>query len=994
MALSLPIVADMLVVAIMPLTPRKGLNHMSNTNVELFTCTFCNTNRPVALVATGWKNKCKYCLLRDRKAFVVKSDISGYGKKLFMIEMMTDKPVVNRVFYTNIMVNGKKTKFDSKNHFQGYQVSAFINRMVGAHSWGDITTDNAEVLLDIMNQGYGDYVCIFASWADRKGRAILVHKDADIKKLKDLRIFTRLSVITESTKAVKYLNRLFAPVSEKHDPIWGKEQAGSWDEVHQECIIELESGVELIVKYVNLKNLNPEQVANKDGHIGMNAKAINALKLLPSGLMPSIGDSWKVTLHTERLMGKGHVIYQPGQTADIVIYGGKKHVFGDRFYFSVLSPLHSGNPHTDIQSVTNFKLSGLVVKLARNYMLAVYNQMKSHEGTVKLLKQVLRPKDTVSDVAFDDTGKDDSTWLFERAMKLRVGFMAFPALYRRAVKYMTTKVMDVADMRVPMNFNDELAVATSSYVSGDPFAIDEDGTPNLELSQLNEGEICIPHLPAGIWVVVYRQPNENSNAWYLLKNVHIPELMEAKGKSVCFIGRGSHKVLSRLGGGDMDDNFVIVHNPEWVEHFKTLSYPETPKLAAIESEAMPYDPEFAEFDEAYEGKFDMDVYGPVHMQYQISAATDRGLVGIGPAVNLGLIDFLLSDPANKASMLADLQERGEQEKFIKNLTGRTDWTSAEIMTNLEIIIDAAVKDPALLQALNEAVKKLGANDLSHFIKRFHSMTLVYPKSMANRIPASRQAKGGYVLARSIQCRDQETIRRMQKHLENVARKNEWSIAKKAEPIISAMMPPSTDRIKRIVNGKRDEEGNWNQVGSLRGFWSKLWADHREAIAANDGVPTDDILNMISDQLEEKLEMMSEQDLREVVIELYRTTYTGTKQPVADPATGKFRGFGDGLLWSNKLGNLFMTMLHEAQLTGLMLPVDLSIRLDLARKPSVSVKLKEGNVYLMAGNVAVGRIASMAEGVYSMSYGFIELRNSDPSLKGKPGISDMLANLTD
>src|SRR6202040_337782 len=104
-------------------------------------------------------------------------------------------------------------------------------------------------------------------------------------------------------------------------------------------------------------------------------------------------------------------------------------------------------------------------------------------------------------------------------------------------------------------------------------------------------------------------------------------------------------------------------------------------------------------------------YANRHVSLQIDMAR-HSRAGIGPVVNYGIADMLLSDPDHKASMIADLLSKGTEQADLAAewLEDRTPYQAALYMTNLEIVIDGNVKDSTLLRRLG---------DVNGAIKAFH-----------------------------------------------------------------------------------------------------------------------------------------------------------------------------------------------------------------------------------------------------------------------------------
>lgn len=989
-------------------------------------------------------------VIRPRNEYLVlKQDFNVSKGKLFNVTYVRkskgrtvrlERPII-RTHFSGKGSMGQVVDFDADMYFLGHEISPYLNRKMGNTAWGDLVTDDPDFLVQILQEGWQHpdtgqmWRALFSNWRDRAGKVILVPEDSHIKTLADIGVYTKLKVITESMKAAKYINRMFAPVDEGHNPVWGKEVEGSWIAETGEFLVQLERGETIIVKLIELDSMTDEEKGASDGHLSLNTRAHRLLGLSNN---PKIGDSYRVSMPCERGVGKGHTQYDPNQVPDIVVYGIKKQAYASEFCFMSLGPLHTGNPHTDVQSITNFKLSELVYRrVAIPFMKLIYRNAHTAQSLFSLLAQTLRHDDKDPDI--DDELVTDITnaWGLRRLMMAAINPFTFPGTYRRVVRHFMQAVMRCAEFRIPLNFEPSVAVATSAYASGDPFAKNEDGSINMDLSEIGEGQCVNFSLPDMAEVIVHRQPNENAMAFYRLVNIHhadscsfrrkehskkcasnklVPKpcdcnmgkcdcllnkrFKESKGSALIFLGRGVHKLMSRLGGGDMDDNLIIYFDQEFVRHFDNMYYPETDKLVPIEGGLDSFDADLGDLsvfdEEVFTGV--MDVRAMIH---QISKSSGRDVVGIGPVVNVGMIDDLLSNPDNLPTMLQSLEEQGADPFFANWLTNQVNfdpnvdpediedvrirYSSAFLMTNLEIVIDAAVKDPGLLSAMTEEAKKFGAKNVSDFISKFHAHTYCYPKSMTlgrNRIPEKRREKGGYVLVLTPQCLIQQKLIRATELILQACKRNEWKLAKKADPVISGLLPPADDRINLLVYPRRDEDGKIIPGTGIRGWWKQRWAEYSQMVNANSENSNPEIYQVICQELAEKLDRLPKGEVEAVALELYRSVYLNDNPDVQfDELSGGVRPFPDGLLWTSYLSNSFINLLARNGLTGQFRAVKLYTEHHLASRPGVKVQLKEGIVYHNGNPVGVIKAANQT-GIQTMNYGLIRFKRADDSLQPK------------
>lgn len=876
-------------------------------------------------------------------------------------------------------------KYNPSEHFLWFEESDYLADALGGKPYATYKTDDREEMENLLQNGFADkdgtiWRAFFPYWKDQEGHAFLV-REQDFGKNPDLRIVgvnTLMKSPADFMKVAKYANRLFAALPkqdprldsegriEMHDAVWGTEISFSEDFALIQLEIEstdlTDEDKTLSVKYVDLSTLNDEQKALVDGCIVINEKAALRLNLSHE---PRIGMAWRGTFGTQRGLGKGHILYIPHLQHDVVIYGPKTILKTDRFYFGSMGELHVGVPHTDRQAFVNFHFhrDGLAFDLARTFMRQVAEACKDEQSIRQmLLKYTSGPQ----------TSLDQEGWILRRAAAYGVSFLRFPGLFRRVVRYLMKKVMQCDERaRIPMD-----SIAGYGYVLPDPNAIDSEGNVVLE-NAIPEGRIVFPDVKPGTKVVCYRQPSENTNAWVSLSVTYKPEFQRFADRGICLLGRGAHKVLKRLGGGDMDDQFVIVHDPKWVEAFHTMPlYPETERISdeITEEEQDAYDKEQSELnaftDELLEDIRDRNLshYTNKHASWQIEMAKNAR-AGIGPVVNFGMIDMLLSDPGHQASMLSDLwKEHPEDAEWLEE---REPWQAAFLMTNLEKVIDASVKDSTLAVKLGRPADT---------IKEFHKNTRVYPACMSNRIPQSKIDREDYVFARSLMCKTLDQIKALRERLQEVFVEREWALVSPADKDLRYNGYPREREIAKRVHGewKRTEDGGWERVDdqlSLMDIWSQAWREEM-AIDRNHDDAYDRICKMIADELFGEDDDMMERLAVELYYQLYKQYQNN---PKVDETTGALRTYPDGLLWSPVFGNHFINALRKSGLAGYYKAAE--IRPEFRRRlldKSVVVEVRNKLLFIQDKNdeftVLVGTVSGRSkDGKYRMDSGLVEFR---------------------
>lgn len=894
------------------------------------------------------------------------------SKKMFTFEY------VDQVAKTRVLVPETATKYNPEEHFMWFEESDYLATALKGVPYATFKTDDREEMENLLQNGYADksgvvWKSFFGYWKDQEGHAFLVPSTANINSLEDVGVTTDMKTPADFMKVGKYTNRLFAALPKKEyggtEAVWGKEF--DWMEDEQSALVLLEPRDDmsqedrtLSIRYVDLKSMKAEEKALVDGCIAINEKAVRALGLSNE---PRIGMAWRGTFGTERGLGKGHILYVPHLTYDVVIYGAKTILKTKYFFFGNMGELHVGVPHTDRQAYVNFHYHrpGLGVDLAKTYMRQVFEASKNEAELRRLFLRYTK------DMKHADM--DQEAWVLRRALAYGVSFLRFPGLYRRVVRYLMKKVMQCDERaRIPMD-----SIANYGYVLPDPNAIDSEG--NVDLSKaIPEGTIVFPDVDAGTKVICYRQPSENTNAWVALTVVSKPEFKRFAGRGICLLGRGADKVLGRLGGGDMDDQFVIVHDPKWVEAFHTMRpYPETEKITSEVSEedieAHEQDmSELSQFtDELLEDIQDRNYtrYTNKHISWQIDMAKNAR-AGIGPVVNYGMMDMLMSDPDHKASMLADLKNKPEEWEWLDQ---REPYQAALLMTNLEIVIDGNVKDTTLL-------RKLG--DVSGTIRDFHKGCWVYPASMASRIPQSKVEKDNYILARSLTCKSLASIHLLRERLMEVFVEREWALVSPADKDLRTYYPYEREISIRVRGEWKRVDGEWTRIGdeqSLMDMWAEGWRDemlqdqdHEAAYAR--------ICKQIQDELEGEDDDMMERLAVELYYQLYKTYQNS---PKIDEITGKLRTYPDGLLWSPIFGHHFINALRKSRLSGFYKAAE--IRPEYRRRlmdKSVVIEIRSHNVYIQDSDskfaIWVGFVLGKSpDGKFRMDGGLIQFRKSQP-----------------
>lgn len=908
--------------------------------------------------------------------------MSKLSRKAFAVEQMRNDEGVIASPKIRLPQPSDVAKLDSE-HFLPLEESDYLMRVLGGTPYATYVTDGPEAMQSVIYDGYAHtdgsrWKSFFAFWREQRGHVFLVPEESEVVDLTGIGVHAEVTGVGVITKIGKGANRVFSPQL----VTWGNEV--SYNKVDDIAVVRLDldsvdltdEDKEISVRYVPLEGMTDEQKALADGTALVSEKAVRLLGLNidPKRNEPleiTVGMAWRFTL-LSRAFAKGHIQFKPELDVDLVVYGPKPYLSSDQFFFGNMGALHVGDPSTDRQAFINFGFhrDGLAYELAVKYIRQVWDKSKDEMG----MRQLFR--------AHADLAK---TWLLPKALMYGISFLRYPALFRRVVSYLagdTSKVFQTTKrQRIPMD-----SVASYGYVLTDLSVFDSEGGIHPEWSLIPEGHMGFPDLKGGLEVAVYRQPSGHSNEHVIMTISSNPAFKPYAGRGICLVGRGADKMLGRLGGADLDDALVIVHDKVWVAAFKTLrKYPETKKLSEEVVEVSDDDASLYESGEVMFVQETTDVinqlnqnggsvpYGYEHVRWQIEMS-EGNRTGLGSAVIYGMFDMLLSDPDHKASMLADLESKGEMEAY-QWLVNYEEWQAAKLMTNLETVIDGTVKDPTLLKAL--------APELSH-IRTWHEECRVYPESMQNKIPAWKVKLGDYALAKSLMCRTLDRIKDVQRNLLDAFSKKEYEMVVPADVSLRGAYPLNR-KVKAFVGGeyRKDADNRWVRLDSEALSIKDVWAQEWERVRQLD-LDVNESRKVVLEKVQDMVKGFNDLTMEAISVELYYLTYNRyLLGPRTDPFTGERRNFNDALLWSPVFADHFIMALRKARLTGLYLPVDLfpEFRRSLL-STNVVVEVRDHVVY-MAGKdgaftVQVGAMFDQSyNGKFTMYSGLVEFRKPQP-----------------
>lgn len=934
-------------------------------------------------------------------------------------------------------------------------VSPVIERQMpkGSRRYIVLGTDDLQLMQQINSRGWTDnkgnnWKVFYLTPRDRIARAYLVPRASKVNNMDDLGIHTRaMDFYDQGPKVNKYQGRIIVPNVDKF--VFGKLMSS--DEETRVGSHRLENGRSITVRHLSFEGINPRIKAMMDGVIFLNPHGAIALGLCsdpdekdPStrvadaarGLRPpKLGDAWYGHYTDHVGLGKGTIVLIPWLKYDVVVPGTKELVYTDFTYAASFGALGVSVPHSDAQSVVNFKQHKMLRDTGISFMKELYSSC-SNAG--KLRKFAIRHIRALQKTrAMSGEGIDYDAYVLSGLFKRHIDPLMFPFAMRRLIRLMTHAISDFDRLRVPLDKTHKIA-----HVIPDVYCIDEQGNCDMSKSKVPAGYVAFADLPHNTEVVLTRQPNENTNA-HIIAKVWNPEddnpYRKFRGRGLVLLGPGldaenpgALEFLERLGGGDMDDTFIITHDPVLVNHFRTLPrYPEVDKAAILAefiqaqefeemSEVDDWAVEFVdsleEFDrytDRYRADDDTVVFGQKQFAAVLRRAQRAG-IGIGPVVNALIADFMLSDPEYKASILEcldsaiasnqaklDKLDRGnplyvqairQLTAIIRLFTSKRKWLEervpyqgARLATFLELVIDGAAK--------GENMEVLGM-DVGAWVRNFHIDTQIYPTMCSwgrkrpgidtvGRIPMSKQKAKDYILVDTPICKVVKELTVLRNRMLENLKHLQWRNIKLAlYEVTDHFYCDEEDTPYIVVHGNpADRE---NDPGILK-IWNQGWADFR-----NDYGDSDAERNKAHIDLEQKVYEyearyeLTDEEMMTLSVELYKHLYRSEYDEAELDDDGKVREFPDGLLGITQHANAFFAALDQVKLNKVPITADTRmVELDHMYSylidSTVNVKVKEGIVYRVVDNSALGTVDDCLDGTYVMDCGEITLREVNPIL---------------
>jgi hypothetical protein len=838
---------------------------------------------------------------------------------------------------------------------------------------------------------------IYGDWDDH-GASVLVPVGCGVNKLEDIGVQLVMNSEADKLKVRKYFRRIRA----HHEwAVGGTVSLGHAAELG-EVILGHVGGQAFDILHVDLEQFDERNRALVDGVHLVDVNLLHRLgDLIDNAKLKNmqIGDAFKGTMFARLGMAKGffHVVELPRYA--MIIYGPKKQVRFDRFFFGSLGDVKGGPARSCIQSMGAFitdESKRLWADQARLFIHEVMEALKSEEG---LRRMVLTNIDSVTALG---EGKDPEAWVLVEALKHGVPILKNPGLFRRAAQLLLTQVLDCERGRIPFGRD-----ARRYNLQPDFSAFDlETGDVDYRNSVIPENAVVCMDTDMGPFAI-YRQPLGNAKEAVVTTNIHDRRFRRYRGRDRVILGPSALEELRSMGGGDFDDAVIGTSNLNWVEVIAKAEYPVTP-LPVI------YQAGFVEVPEReniyrtggtavlngrtvhFEGTTKKRKYPCVWSladYYEAASKATEQQFTIGPIDNMCRLLFLLSgvhkqnmlrNLANRVEHATDPAEKTKLQKAFNALTAFPEHPERKILSNEEAFIDAIKMGKGDAAALQLLVAELSGLALT---------VPVYPECWTwlgrlkdangdpiGRIPAARGDAQDYVLAPSLICEILNEIRCERDLLLDALKEFEWTMVDRVPMTLSRKFP-------------RDR-GISDEAFELRSQWRKWW---EPILTGQCQIKPDESRRILIDGGELLLSsgkrvriegvhklfyQWEDADIRlHEAVEIARQTYRTRYPTAAKDAHGKRRGFPDGLLWTNTVGLYYIQALKEAGLTGLYVPVRFDRLARHLHKGTMEIVIKCGIAIRASDGFVIGEVIGEEppDGEYLMTDGMICIQQPSQEL---------------
>jgi hypothetical protein len=850
---------------------------------------------------------------------------------------------------------------------------------------------------------------IYGDWDDH-GSIVMVPVNCGVSKLEDLGVNLVMNSEADKLKIRKYFRRVRA----HHEWALAGEVLASYavpagSVLRMECPgVGVEPPLHVDVLHVDLNTLDERNQALADGIHFVDVDLLHELGSLYEIAKlqdMQVGDAFKGTMFSKLGLGKGFFHVVKMDRFGIIIYGPKKQVTFNKFFFGSLGDVKGGPARTCVQSMGAFitpEAKHLWVDQARLFIHEVMEALRCEEG---LRRMVLTNIDSATTHGADN---DREAWVLVEALRHGVPILKNPGLFRRATQLLLTQVLDCERGRIPFG-----PAAYRYNLMPDLTCFDfETGAVDYRKSVIPENTVCCMDADIGPFAI-YRQPLGNAKEAVVATNIHDRRFRRYCGRDRVILGLSVLEQLKTMGGGDFDDAVIGTSDLGWVEVIARAEYPVTPLPVTDQARFV----EVPERENLYRDGGTAILNGrTVHFEgttkkraypcnwamvdyFEAASKATEKQFSIGPIDNMCRLLFLLSgvhrqnmlrNLANRVERATDPAEKAKLQGAFNALTAFPEHPERVLLSNEESLVDAIKMGKGDAAALQVLVAEL--SDLALTVP-------VYPECWmwlgrlndANgdpigRIPAARRDAQDYVLAPSLVCETLNEIRCERDLLLDALKEFEWTMVDRVPMTLNRAFPRN--------------RGISDEAFELRSQWRQWWEpiltgqclikpDETRKILIDGGelILTSGKRVKI-DGVRKLFYQWEDADIRlEEAVEIARQTYRTRYPTAAKDAHGNRRGFPDGLLWTNTVGLYYIQALKEAGLTGLYVPVRFDRHARHLHKGTLEIVVKCGIAIRASDGFIIGEVIGEEppDGEYLMEDGVICIQN--PSQELLQGIDD-------
>ena len=624
-----------------------------------------------------------------------------------------------------------------------------------------------------------------------------------------------------------------------------------------------------------------------------------------TGCRGSAWSGYQYTLAFGPGFGKGHLIVRPHLIADMVVYGPQlKHILRSTgsLFLGFIRELHRGVAKTDVQSIINFRLWPELGRWADAFFESVLPIMASEDRIVEFLSRQLKGEPAnIDPFAWkeDDPGYFQThaceSWTLMRALvalkqnRIDLKFSALPGLWRRVLNLLLAVSINFEQFRVPIPEDEAMAF----YVMPDPFAFDTFGYLDKEEAELGSDEVHIPveSIGGGQLMYGYRRPNGHREECLDGAQACTSRFLDKEFSRSPFFFVSVFDIQAKLlkcGGGDNDDQFVVVFGNKLVNHILDLpAYPESDQ-AVVSAVAAPLN------------KWRVKVAGVLGKTCGFDSSSIAKLVlkfdsyslSIGQVVNAIMVDTYLSE----------LAEADPEFAKVHNITV---YKLRRIARQLETVIDSVQKDGADISEFEALLEQFWA-ELTVLPKFLFYGRFVSKLSGERRIRVPRQHRDRLALVQveSLAERVIGGIKASERQFRDAMAEREWD---QVDPqmFLGMSAPGCTDAIdlsKRI----------WSTyIEYMREFMQdSMTPDQKSEVYVSAG-------NSAFALLEEQFgnRVYAKSVALEAMLQLVLNTYLRHRDKKDRYRDGSVKHFPDGLLWHPKFALLTLRALAYGKRLG-------------------------------------------------------------------------------